>query len=144
MTTPPGGRYAIYWAPPTDGALWRFGARWLGRDPETGAETPPGDGDTAEPAWLHAVTAEPRRYGLHATLKPPFRLADGRARSGLVDALESLAARTAPVAGPALALRRLGRFLALVPAGPAPAIEALAARLVEQFDRFRAPAGAAE
>jgi putative phosphonate metabolism protein len=144
MTTPPSSRYAVYWAPPADGALWRFGARWLGRDPATGAETPPGDGATADAAWLQDVTAEPRRYGLHATLKPPFRLAADRARPGLVDALTSLAARTAPVAGPALALRRIGRFLALVPSGPAAAIEALAARLVEQLDPFRAPAGAAE
>jgi len=41
-------------------------------------------------------------------------------------------------------LRRLGRFLALVPDGPAPAIQALAARLVEAFDGFRAPPSPAE
>ncbi|MBI3517440.1 MAG: DUF1045 domain-containing protein, partial [Proteobacteria bacterium] len=77
-------------------------------------------------------------------LKPPFRLADGRPRGELVAALERFAAAAAPVAGPPLVLRRLGRFLALVPDGPAPAIQALAARLVEDFDGFRAAPGEAE
>ena len=144
MTAPAAGRYAVYWAPPATGALWRFGAHWLGRDPETGTETPPGDGAAADPAWLDGATAEPRRYGLHATLKPPFRLAAGQTRPALQEALASFAATAAPVDGPPLVLRRLGRFLALVPNGPAPAIEALAARLVERLDRFRAPPGAAE
>src|SRR5271168_491471 len=144
LMTAPDTRYAVYWAPPSDDDLWRFGARWLGRDPETGAETAPGDGAAADPNWLAAATAEPRLYGLHATLKPPFRLAAGQTRSALVDALAELAARTAPVAGPQLALRRLGRFLALVPSESAPAIQALAALLVERLDGFRAPAGDAE
>ena len=144
MTQPSSGRFALYWAPPTADPLWRFGTRWLGRDPETATGSPPGDGAPADPAWLAAATAEPRHYGLHATLKPPFRLAEGRTREALVEALAAFAARTAPVAGPALALRRLGRFLALVPSGPAPAIAALAAQLVEQFDGFRAPPGDAE
>ncbi|MEJ0070777.1 MAG: DUF1045 domain-containing protein [Pseudomonadota bacterium] len=144
MTPSPSERFALYWAPPAADALWRFGARWLGRDPATAAESPPGAGAPADPAWLRAATAEPRHYGLHATLKPPFRLATGQSRPALVAALEDVAATLAPVAGPPLALRRLGRFLALVPSGPAPAIAALAARLVETFDGFRAPPGAAE
>ena len=135
MTAP---RYAIYWAPPADGALWAFGTRWLGRDPESGETLPPPDG--ADPTWHADVTADPRHYGLHATLKPPFRLAGGHTRDGLVAALGRFAAATAPVAGPPLVLRRLGRFLALVPDGPAPAVLALAARVVEAFDGFRAPA----
>ena len=139
MTEP---RYAIYWAPPADGALWAFGTRWLGRDPETGESLSPAPevAAAADPAWLASVTADPRHYGLHATLKPPFRLATGQSRDGLVAALGRFAAATAPVAGPPLVLRRLGRFLALVPDGPAPAVLALAARLVEAFDGFRTPA----
>jgi len=140
MTEP---RYAIYWAPPAASALWAFGTRWLGRDPETGETLAPAP-DTADPAWLATVTADPRQYGLHATLKPPFRLAAGQSHDGLVAALGRFAAATAPVAGPPLVLRRLGRFLALVPDGPAPAVLALAARLVEAFDGFRAPAPADE
>ena len=136
-------RYALYWAPPAASALARFGARWLGRDAETGAAPTP-DPAWGDAAWLAAVTAEPRRYGLHATLKPPFRLADGRTNTELVEALVAFAAATAPVGGPPLALRRLGRFLALVPDGPAPAVQTLAARVVEAFDGFRAPPAADE
>jgi putative phosphonate metabolism protein len=136
MTQP---RHAIYWAPPAASALWGFGTRWLGRDPETGETlAPPADID--DPAWLAAATADPRHYGLHATLKPPFRLADGQSRDALVAALGRFAAASAPVAGPPLVLRRLGRFLALVPDGPAPAVRDLAARVVAVFDAFRAPA----
>ncbi len=143
MTTPAPDRVAIYWAPAAANALARFGARWLGRDAESGAAVAP-DPAWGDPDWLTEVTAEPRRYGLHATLKPPFRLAAGRSRGALVRALERFAADAAPVAGPPLVLRRLGRFLALVPDGPAPAVEALAARVVAAFDDFRAPPDAAE
>ena len=147
MTGATTGRWAIYWAPPAASALANFGARWLGRDAERGA-VPQGQGlalpPGTDPAWLATVTADPRHYGLHATLKPPFRLADGRAPAALVTALERFAAVTTPVTGPPLVLRRLGRFLALVPNGPAPAVLALAARLVEAFDDFRAPPSDAE
>jgi putative phosphonate metabolism protein len=141
MTDP--ARYAIYWAPPAAGDLWGFGTRWLGRDPETGATLSPAS-EWGDPAWIAAATAEPRHYGLHATLKPPFRLAARCGRDDLTAALGRFAAATAPVAGPPLVLRRLGRFLALVPDGPAPAVLGLAARLVEDFDGFRAPAPPAE
>jgi putative phosphonate metabolism protein len=141
MTRP--SRCAVYWVPPAASALARFGARWLGRDAETGAPLAP-DPAWGDPAWIATVTAEPRHYGLHATLKPPFRLAEGRTRAALVDALAGFAARAAPVLGPPLVLRRLGRFLALVPDGPAPAVEALAACVVEVFDAFRAPPEPAE
>lgn len=137
-------RHAIYWAPPAGDPLGRFGARWLGRDPETGATSAPGDGADEDPAWLTAATADPRRYGLHATLKPPFRLADGSRRADLIAALDAVAATTAAISGPPLTLRRIGRFLALVPSNPAPVITALAAYLVEALDGFRAPPGDAE
>lgn len=136
-------RYAIYWAPPASSALARFGAHWLGRDAESGAAPAP-DPAWGAASWHAAVTAEPRRYGLHATLKPPFRLADSRTRAALVDALARVATATAPAAGPRLVLRRLGRFLALVPDGPAPAVQALAAHLVAALDDFRAPPEEAE
>ena len=70
-------RYALYFAPTPDTALARLGARWLGRDARTGEtlEQPAIAGIDARA--FAAMTAEPARYGFHATLKPPFRLADG-------------------------------------------------------------------
>ena len=69
----PDARVAVYYAPRPDDALFADAAAWLGRDPASGAPVPQPDiADIAE------VTAEPRLYGFHATLKPPMRLAAGR------------------------------------------------------------------
>ncbi|MFZ9949610.1 MAG: DUF1045 domain-containing protein, partial [Gemmobacter sp.] len=60
-------------------------------------------------------------------------------------AAAALAAEAAPVGLPeGLRRARLGGFLALVPAGPAQALGALAARVVADLDRFRAPLTEAE
>jgi putative phosphonate metabolism protein len=136
-------RYAIYWAPPVAAPLAQIGEAWLGRSAETGRslERIPFDGFSA--AELDAVTAEPSRYGLHATLKPPFRLAPGKNPADLEQALADFARRTRPLSAPPLRLRCIGRFLALAPGHDA-GIEGLAAACVESFDVFRAPPEAPE
>jgi putative phosphonate metabolism protein len=136
-------RYAIYWAPPLDAPLARIGEAWLGRSAQTGRSVEPTPLDGFAAAELEAITAEPRRYGLHATLKPPFRLAPGKSAAELDEALADFARRTPALAAPPLRLKRIGRFLALVPGHDAQ-IEALAAACVESFDAFRAPTDAAE
>lgn len=136
-------RYAVYAAP--GGALGRFGAAWLGWDAETGtsaAEPPAGLGPLPRP-WAEVVAA-PARYGFHGTLKPPFRLAPGTDAAQLHWAIQALCLRLRPVDAGPLRLERIGGFLALVPAGPAPALDDLAARLVEGLDAFRAPPAPAE
>jgi len=95
-------------------------------------------------AGLDSITAEPRRYGLHATLKPPFRVAAGGRVEGLGEALAEFARGLAPVTAPPLRLERIGRFLALVPGGASPALASLAARCVAHFDDYRAPPDADE
>ena len=77
-------RQAIYFAPPAGSPLARFGAAWLGWDPEAGAEVE-GLPVAGLPLPREALVAAPRRYGFHATLKPPFRLAAGRDAAGLDD-----------------------------------------------------------
>ncbi len=135
-------RYAIFWAPPAGSGLARFGAAWLGWDAETGR-------DVAQPALalprpLDQITRAPRRYSFHGTLKPPFRLATGTDAAALDRALAGLAAGTLPVSAPRLApSTRLG-FLALMPGGPAPELNALAAACTRRLDRFRAPSDTAE
>ena len=64
-------RYAIYFMP--DGALGNFGASWLGWDPRVGARVPFLDLEGID-RELVALTKAPGKYGLHATLKPPFQL----------------------------------------------------------------------
>ena len=132
-------RYAIYLSP--SGPLHSFGSQWLGRDADTGATlTPPPDMPAAPADWVRA----PAHYGLHATLKPPFRLADG-ANGAMVDAAaRDLARRQAPFDAP-LALRALRGFVAWGLAdGGSPPVQALADACVRAFDPLRAPPSAQE
>lgn len=136
-------RYAIYYALPAGSALQRFGCAWLGWDAERG-EAPPAPALTGLPAPREALTATPRRYGFHGTLKPPFALAAGRSAGELLAAARRLAARHAPFEAPPVTLRALGPFLALCPEAPCPALAALAADCVRELDGFRAPPEPAE
>lgn len=134
-------RYALYFAPPT-GADWtKFGASWLGWDMETGTQV-------AHPLLDDLLVAEitdtPRKYGLHGTMKPPFRLAKGQTVEDLNQGCSDLAARTAPVHLQGLELAQLGKFLALRPIGEIALLSDLAAECVRALDRFRAPAPQAE
>lgn len=88
---------------------------------------------------LAEVTATPRKYGFHATLKPPFRLAEGMTVEALDDALQAFAASQAVVTVDRLAVSRIGHFLALTPQGDTGGLQGMAARCVTEFDRFRAP-----
>lgn len=137
-------RFALYIAPPADDPLHAFAAAWLGWDPETGDSPVPNGVAGIAPAALAALTAEPRRYGFHGTLKPPFRLAEGCDESMLILAVETFAATQRPLHLPPLQLAVLGSFLALRPSAPCPEIDMLAADCVREFDRFRAPAPEAE
>lgn len=129
-------RYAIYYAPPA-GAFADRAAEWLGRD-SAGA-------DVAQPALdglplaLADLTATPRRYGFHGTIKPPFALARGQSAAALAAAVATLAADLGAVQMPRLELRRIGGFLALTPTGDTAALLALGAAVVETLDPFRAP-----
>jgi len=134
-------RYAIYYAPPADAEWSRFGASWLGWDMETGQSLPHPAGTGLDVA---AVTDVPRKYGLHATLKPPMRLAAGQTRAALETACTALAAAQKPVSLDGMHLARLGRFLALRPIGDQTALNALAAACVTELDPFRATASEAE
>ncbi|MBB2917369.1 DUF1045 domain-containing protein [Cupriavidus alkaliphilus] len=130
-------RYAIYLSP--SGPLGTFGKHWLGRDADTGATLPPpGDMPAAPADWIKA----PAHYGLHATLKPPFRLADG-ASGAMVDAAARELARRQTPFDAALALRALRGFIAWTLAdGGSPPMQALADACVLAFDPLRAPPSA--
>lgn len=136
-------RYAIYYAPPAEAGWSQFATRWLGWDMETGAEVTHPE-VSGLPLPVAEITATPRKYGAHATIKPPFRLAGDKTRAELEAACAALCATLAPLRLDGLALARLGRFLALRPEGDTTALEALAARAVEALDSFRAPAPEAE
>jgi ribose 1,5-bisphosphokinase len=137
-------RYAIYFAPRPDSPWWQAGCTWLGRDPGSGEElaTPAVPGIPA-PAFRQ-LTEQARRYGFHATLKAPFRLADGFNEEHLLGMAAAFAELQHPVALHDLQIRSMAGFLALRPAGPIEEIGALAMRCVSYFDNLRAASTAAE
>jgi putative phosphonate metabolism protein len=132
-------RVAAYYAPQPEDTLFAEGAAWLGRDPESGASVPQPD-----VANIVEVTAEPRLYGFHATLKPPMRLVEGRQLSDVVQATTELADRIAPFALPPLAVSDVFGFLALRETVRCPPLQALADACVEHLDRLRAQPSDAE
>jgi putative phosphonate metabolism protein len=130
-------RVAVYYAPAPSDPLWTAAAAWLGRDAETGG-TPP----QPDLPGIAEVTAEPRLYGFHATLKPPMRL---RASYGaFVDDARALAARLRPFALPPLAVQDLRGFLALRETQASPALQAMADACVRELDAHRVPPDEAE
>lgn len=142
--TRPAERYAVYFVPGPETALWRTGCRWLGRNPEASQDIAPmpppeavGAGMSRED-WA-AATAKPRRYGFHATLKPPFHLAEGCDVADLDMALARFAAGRKALQGPALAVARLDGFLALCPQGAAGGLDSLAGDCLRAFEPFRRP-----
>jgi putative phosphonate metabolism protein len=138
------GRYAIYFAPEPGSALARFGGAWLGYDAAAGKPAARPAVSAVTPERLHAITAEPRRYGFHATLKPPFALAEGTEIGALDAAAAALARRLSAFTAPPLRVACLSGFWALMLSAPCPALDKLAAVCVEALDRFRAPPSAAE
>ncbi len=136
---PPDARVAIYYAPLPDDPLTRLSTTWLGRDPLTGAPA-------AQPdvPGIAEATAEPRRYGFHATLKPPMRLAEGCTWSDLMTAVRAVAAASPPFDLPPLSVQDIHGFLALRETEPCPPLQALADACVEQLDPFRDPPTRAE
>ena len=138
------GRYAIYFAPPDDTPLERFGALWLGRDAVTGARLsrPAIGGFSAD--RLERITETPRGYGFHATLAPPMRMAEGCTRAMLDDALAVFAAARRPFRAPPLKLAALDDFLALVLSEASAPMQSLENDIIHTFHRFRAPPQPAE
>jgi putative phosphonate metabolism protein len=133
------GRYAVYFAPDLSSRLASFGASWLGYDVATGRSVgqPEVSGISAE--RLFAITAEPRRYGFHATLKPPFALAAEANADELDEAVSALAGGFSALAAPRLRLARISGFWALMLSQPCAILHELAAICVSDLDRFRAP-----
>ncbi len=128
-----GGRWAIYFTPRRETALGRFGRAWY----EGGARAL--DGSPLDSETYRRLTARPRRYGFHATLKAPFRLVDTETETALSNALFDVAARFHPIEMPPLGVALIGGFLAVVPTEPSAQVNALAAACAVDLDRLRAP-----
>lgn len=130
-------RYAVYFAP-RPGAFADCAAEWLGWDAARGVAVAQPD-LPGLPRPVAALTADPRKYGFHGTIRAPFRPAPGVSGDAVAQAVAGLAARLAPARCTGLRLANLHGFLALVPDGPDDAIRALGAAVVEGTEALRAP-----
>jgi len=135
-------RYALYFTPPA-GPFSDFACSWLGWDMQSGQPVAHPD-IPCLPAPVGEITQIPRKYGLHATIKPPFRLAEGRTADDLKAAMSAYCQTRCAIVLDGLNLAQLGRFLALVPNGNTSSLNTFSADVVREFDTFRAPSTAAE
>ena len=140
----PWTRYAIYFVPPAESALYRFGSSVLGYDCYTGTDILPPGGVASDAALWRELTQEPRRYGFHATLKAPFHLSPSCTEAQLASAFSSFAALGHAVGRIAPEVALLSGFAAVVPRRPSDAVAALADKCTTMFDAFRAPMSARE
>ena len=124
-------RQAVYYAPSPAHPLWDAGCSWLGRDPARADDLRP-------PA--RAQVSEPWRYGFHATLKSPLRVA--RPQHEWFAAVAAIAASTQRFMMPSLSVDWLGAFIAVKPVGPLDfdhPLQRLADVCVIELDEFRSP-----
>lgn len=131
-------RYALYFSPPKDDPLTGAASLWLGRDAFAGETYPAPEHETLGAAEQFELTADPRRYGFHATIKAPFSLAASVTEKDLMTVVEEFAARTHAFEIPELVLGQLGRFFALVPGSLHQPLQDFAAKVVKSFEPFRA------
>ncbi|SSC70578.1 unnamed protein product [Ciceribacter sp. T2.26MG-112.2] len=131
-------RYALYFTPPADDPLTRSAAQWLGRDAFSGETIAIEAADAFPAGTMASLTADPRRYGFHATLKAPFELAPDRTEAELIAAFEGFCAVHPAFDIPSIVVGQLGPFFALIPAETQPPLQDFATAVVETFEPFRA------
>ena len=125
-------RYAIFYTP--TGPLADFGAQWLGWDSAHGRPVV-----QPEIAGIDVptITQTARKYGLHGTLKAPFKLAEGCDLAQLQDVATTFATGQPAFEIGALTLRHDSGFVALRPRSQQIGLRDFAAVAVKAFDGFR-------
>jgi hypothetical protein len=132
-------RYAIYFTPDAADPLTEVAARWLGRDAFGGAPLERGPVRGLDAPTVDRWTDDARRYGFHATVMAPFQPVPETTEAAMIAALESFAARAAPVEIPRAIVRRHHGFFALVPAEPHDGLNLLETATRAAFDALRTP-----
>jgi hypothetical protein len=131
-------RVAIYATPAIDTPWWDRGSEWLGRCAAKQCLLPMPVINGLDVSRHQMLTAEPRRYGWHATLKAPMRLASDANLSALRDRLALICKDHRSIELPDLAVARMGSFLALRPANAPDALGTLANDCVQRLQPFAA------
>lgn len=136
-------RYAVYYAPSTGSALHSLGVNLFGWDAHSGVFVDPTSHNTL-PKCVTESIEKPKKYGLHGTLKPPFRFRQNvryqNFRQTLAEAMEDHRSFTLPK----FEVTILGSFCALTLVESSPALVALSATSVQAVDDFREPPDAQE
>ncbi len=130
-------RYAIYYVPAPDDALYQKASAWLGWDSHLGKEVDHPKLGTLQETEHRKTTQKPATYGFHATLKPPFYLGNGYGEGELIATADSFAQSHAPISLATLSVSKIGNFVALTPSVEEKSLQELAASCVRDFDRFR-------
>lgn len=131
-------RYAICFTPPMGDPLSAAAASWLGRSVYSGEPVEPPSIAGLSLSEIAFHTAAPRRFGFHAMIMAPFRLAPGTDESQLLKALMHFTSAETPFGIERIEVTRLSHCWALAPQVPSQAMHLLAGRVVQAFDRFRA------
>ncbi|WP_051257710.1 DUF1045 domain-containing protein [Desulfovibrio cuneatus] len=108
-------RYAIYYIPKHETPLYSRGAALLGYDVYTGHQLPSIKAALPRPLAEDALTQEPARYGLHATVVAPFFIASLTEEELLAEAA-AFCLRASSVVLPHVQLVMHRGFFALRPA----------------------------
>ena len=137
-------RCAVYFVPEVHSDWWQAGSQWLGRCAASGASFAQPEIPGLDPAQWQALTADPRRYGWHATLKAPFTLASGQSLAALRSAMQELASQWPAFDLPSLQVSDQGGFLALRPVSGLAALNATAAACVQELHPLAQPLSDAE
>jgi hypothetical protein len=135
----PAARYAAYFSPAVNSEWWNFGCQWLGRCASTGQTFAQPFLEGVPVVLQRQLTAAPRRYGWHATLKAPFELTPSIDASILLHGLGAIAEVWKPLEIPSFRVEVLDDFLALIPGAPCAALDAVAGACVTGLHVFSAP-----
>jgi len=132
-------RCAVYFMPDPNNDWWHAGSSWLGRCAATSQPMlqPSIDGVSPRDQW--ALTAKPRRYGWHATLKAPFRIVPGQNLRSVMLALRELGNSLTAFDLPTMKVSTDGGYMALRPQDSNPEIHRIGAACVTGLHSFAAP-----
>lgn len=132
-------RYAVYFCPAPDSDWGIAGAQWLGRCAITGKTSQQLEISGIDSELFRSLTSDPKRYGWHATLKAPFKLAPEHEVGDLLLKLHQLAKLIKPFDLPKLEVSSVGGFLSLRPKIASDELDAAAAMCVRDLQSFSLP-----
>lgn len=123
-------RVAIYYSPGSCSPLLQVAEQWFEMK-TTGTMS---ESETAD------MLKDPKRYGFHATIKPPFKLKDQYSIGDVEQQMQRFCQHTSSFITPHMEVAKIGRFFCIKPVEESWEINSLASSVVQRFDNFREPA----